>query len=323
MKLGLVIPVRNDQAVLTRLLRQARDMGIFEQIVVVDDGSDTPVVLPRLRGVSTTLVRNDRARGPGPARNRGFEQVATSHVLFFDSDDMLTRDLVALWQDLQGQHFDFCLFRYCDTRHLWRGRRDMLPYDQALWRQAGMGARVLAPVTGPARMALAQTGNYPWNKIWRAEVLRTHDIRYSDIFVHEDIAPHWMGFLHAREILASDRLGAVHHVAPDATRLTNLRSRERLAVFEALDFVLSRLGAAPSDRPALVPAFLRFTADLLDWIHGVLDPALHPELARRRGAFWRRSVPPALFDQLARTDPELALRLSLQMLPEEGPGIAC
>lgn len=322
MSLGLVIPVWNDQTALHRLLRQACEMALFEQAVVVDDGSDIPVKLPKLPGLPCTLLRNDVSRGPGQARNRGLDHVTTSHVLFFDSDDLLTNELPALWQDLQGRQFDFCLFRHCDSRHVWRGKWDMLPYDQALWRAAGMGGHALAPVTPQARTVLAQTGNYPWNKIWRTEVLHTYDIRCSDILVHEDIEPHWMGFLHARNILASDRVAAVHHVAPDAARLTNLRSQERLAVFEALELVLSRLRAAPAGSAALLHAFLRFSADLLDWIHDNLDPALHPTLARRRGIFWRLAVPPALFEQFTYTDPELALRLSLQML-QEGEGSIC
>ena len=323
MNLGLVIPVRNDQDVLTRLLRQVSDMDLFEQIVVVDDGSDVPIVLPDLPGLDGTLLRNGTSQGPGPARNRGLDHTTTSHVLFFDSDDLLTDELTALWQDLQGRQFDFCLFRHCDSRHIWRGQWDVLPHDQTLWRQAGMGGRVLAPVSIQVRPALAQTGNYPWNKIWRTEVLRVHDIRCSDIPVHEDIAPHWMGFLHAQDILASDRVVAIHHVAPDAARLTNLRSQERLAVFEALEHVLSALRESAAGRATLMEAFLRFSADLLDWIHGNLDPALHPALAQRRRVFWRLAVPPALFGRLTHEDPELALRLGLQMLPEDGQGVIC
>lgn len=320
MTLGLVIPVWNDQTRLNRLLRQASDLALFEEVVVVDDGSDVPVMLPKLPGLPCTLLRHEVSQGPGQARNRGLDHVSTSHVLFFDSDDLLTNELPVLWHDLQEQRFDFCMFRHCDSRHVWRGRWDMLPYDQVLWRQAGMGGRTLAPVTPVARAALVQTANYPWNKIWRTQTLHDFGIRCADIPVHEDIEPHWTGFLHARDILASDRVVAVHHVDEDGSRLTNLRSRERLAVFQALDHVLSKLRAAPGT--ALLHPFLRFSADLLDWVHGVLDPALHPELARRRQDFWSRAVPPADLDRLARSDPALALRLTLQMFPEE-PSVTC
>ncbi|MEO1362152.1 MAG: glycosyltransferase family 2 protein [Pseudomonadota bacterium] len=322
MNLGLVIPVWNDQAALTRLMRQVRDMALFDQIVVVDDGSDRPARLPRWSGLPCTLLRNDTSQGPGPARNLGLEHVTTSHVLFFDSDDLLTQELPALWQDLQDRQFDFCLFRHCDSRHTWRGAWDMLPYDQALWRAAGMGGQALTPVGPEARTALVQTANYPWNKIWRTQVLRDYDIRCSDLPVHQDIEPHWMGFLHARDILASDRVGAVHHVTPGAGRLTNLRSRERLAVFDALEIVLSRLQAASEGSATLMQAFLRFSADLLDWIHGHIDPSLHPALAERRRTFWHLAVPPALFDGLRYTDPELALRVCLHMI-DDGRDSTC
>ncbi|MEN9063024.1 glycosyltransferase family 2 protein [Ponticoccus litoralis] len=134
MSLGLVIPVRDDGAALERLLAGAGGLGLFDQIVVVDDGSADPVVTDRAE-----VIRQDSATGPGPARNRGLDAIRTSHVLFFDSDDMITPGMVPLWRDLAGREFDFCLFRHADTRRIARGHWHQMPHDDALWRLAGMG----------------------------------------------------------------------------------------------------------------------------------------------------------------------------------------
>lgn len=316
MSLGLVIPVWNDQSAMTKLLGQVQSMVLFEQVVLVDDGSDTPVEVPEWVNFPIVLIRNDRPLGPGSARNLGLEAVTTRHVLFFDSDDLLTAELGALWQDLQEQVFDFCLFRHCDSRQALRGNWGMMGHDAMLWREAGMGGRALEPVKDQARNALARTANYPWNKIWRTDALHIHEIRYSNTMVHEDIEPHWMGFLRAGHILASDRIAAIHHVSPNSTRLTNLRNSERLKVFGPMGRVLNRLKGAGADRAGFLHAFLNFSADLFDWIHGNLDTDFHVEFSARRRAFWLEAVEPALFERLAFDDPDLALRLSLQMAPD-------
>lgn len=316
MSFGLVIPVWNDQAALTQLLDQVCQMDIFEQVVVIDDGSDVPVVLPALPGIDVHLVRNAVARGAGPARNIGLEHITTQHVLFFDSDDQVTPELALLWHDLQDQHFDFCIFRHCDSRQMHRGHWGMMGHDTGLWRTAGVIGKALQTLTAPAEAQLAQTSNFPWNKIWRTKFLHDHNIRYSDIRVHEDIVPHWMGFLHANTILASDRVAALHYVSSDADRLTNVQGPERLAVFAPLEQVMSYCAVAPDNKSALRPAFVRFTCDLLDWIHGNLDSRWHGDLSAKRRVFWQTAVPPIFFDQLAAHDPALALHMTLQMMKE-------
>lgn len=313
MSLGLVIPVWNDQAALDRLLDLVQRLGLFEQVVVVDDHSDTAVVLPEMAGVDLHLIRNEVSQGPGPARNIGFERITTRHVLFFDSDDLLTHELTPLWHDLQDKDFDFCIFRHCDSRRIRLGQWGMTGYDATLWQAAGMAGRALKTLPPNAVPHLAQTANFPWNKIWRTAFLRAHNIQYSNTRVHEDIAPHWLGFLHARRILASDRVVALHHVAQGGDRLTNVQGPERLAVFDPLRDVIADLSKAPKDKASLVPAFVRFSCTLLDWIHGNLDARWHSELGARRRAFLQAAVPPPLFEQLLESDPALALHLTLQM----------
>ena len=306
MTLALVIPVHNDAPALDRLLAQAERLGLFDQVIVVDDGSDQPVVTRR-PGVE--IHRLPASRGAGVARNLGLAQVRCDHMMFFDSDDSLTDELPALWRDLQTQAFDFCLFRHNDSRVSGLGGRGQMPLDNALWRAAG-GHGALFGVEDTARAALVQTANYPWNKIYRTAFMRAADLRCSQTRLHNDILLHWQSFACADTILASDRIAAHHEIRPGGARLTNEASTRRLQVFTPLretDAVLR----AGDDR--LRPAFLRFTAGLLDWVRSILDPALWPDLDRETGAFWRAVLDGDVFDRISRDDPVLALRLSLQM----------
>ncbi|MBR9650077.1 glycosyltransferase family 2 protein [Thalassovita aquimarina] len=317
MTLTLAIPTHNDTECLRRLLAQARDLSIFDRVVVVDDASDTPVTREEVcpdgawPGDSLTILRHEACRGPGVARNRALEHVDTDHLLFFDADDQLTPDLAALAHRLRGREFDFCLFRHADSRRNHWGGQGQMPLDEAHWRRAGVQVGELGSVSPDQAAALAETANYPWNKIYRTGFLRKHGIRCSETLVHEDIELHWMSFRHGRDVLVSDRVGAFHFVAAGGQRLTNRRGEERLAVFGPLDRLFNTLAA---DAPGkLADAFLRFVSGLFDWIRGNIDPGL---LARFDGAardFLLTHVDEPRFARITRTDPVLARRIVFQM----------
>lgn len=269
-----MIPVHNDAAGLARLLAQARGMALFDQIVVVDDGSRPPVRVPD--GVA--LLRHARPRGGGIARNRGLAAVTCDYVLFFDADDLLTAELPRLVADLRGAGgFDLCLFKHADSRVTAEGLWGQPDWDERWWEAAGIGPQVLAEVPVAVRPLLAQTANYPWNKILRVAFLRRHAIGCAPTRVHQDIPLHWLSLIHAGRMLASARICALHRVDPGAARLTNRRGAERFEVFRALDPVLTD---AARD-PAWAAALARFAPGLFDWIGGRIEPRLHARFTAR------------------------------------------
>lgn len=274
---AVVIPVWNDGARLARLLDQIRAMGCFGQIVVVDDGSDQPV--PEAEDL--TLLRQRRSIGGGAARNLGLKYVRHQHVLFFDSDDLLTDELPVLLQDLAaetaaGGVFDFCLFRHADSRVAAEGRWGQPDWDDALWAKAGHGSGALAEASAAALPILVKTANYPWNKIYRTGFLRRHQIGCGQTRLHQDIELHWMGFLRADRVLVSDRICAWHAVDPKADRLTNRKGRERFEVFTALTPV--QAACAGADDPVWRQAFADFVLGLLVWVSEQIEPKIRPEL---------------------------------------------
>lgn len=308
MTLTLAIPAYNDTANLKRLLRRAEEIGLADQVIVVDDGSDSPVTVEELRAAGApgpgrlTLLRNDSPRGPGVARNRAILHAVTDHLLFLDADDLPTRELPALLRDLEGRAFDFCLFQHHDTRMEQELAWGQMPHDQALWRAAGVDLGALNPVRRAAAALLAGTANYPWNKIYRTGFLRAHAIGCSEILLHEDIELHWRCFLNARTILASDRTGVIHVVTPGGGRLTNRTGPERLALFEPLERIAEEVMAKAPELYAL--PFFGFVLGLFDWIAGNLDAAHHDAFAGLVRDFVTRRIPPPLLEQLRQADPD-------------------
>lgn len=324
MQLTLAIPVHNDTDRLIRLVARARALGCADHVVVVDDGSDPPVDPARLADAAgldpdrLTLLRHDTARGPGTARNRALAAVGTEHMLFLDSDDLPTRELPDLLGDLAGRQFDFCLFQHHDTRmekeHAW----GMTPHDLAFWRAAGVETGALSQAGPQAAAHLAQTANYPWNKIYRTAFLRDHAIGCTDILVHEDIELHWRSFLEAGTILASDRVGAIHFVQPGGDRLTNRTGPERLSVFEPLNRIATEIEARAADSFAL--PFHGFALGLFDWIAGNLAPEHHGRFAELVRGFVRNHVPPGLLARIRSENPDRTARvLARAGWPETDP----
>ncbi|CUK25834.1 putative glycosyl transferase [Cognatishimia activa] len=313
MKLALAIPTHNDHAGLERLLRQAADMEIFEQVVVVDDGSTPPVEIDATNlPFQVKLVRHDEAQGPGAARIRAMSEVDTSHLLFFDSDDLLGSDLVSLWQMLQDREFDFCLFRHDDSRN--GGFGGQMPEDEALWQRAGCDTTEPELVASSAVPFLARTANYPWNKIYRLDFLREHKLSFSDILMHEDMELHWKGFLNADRILASTLVGAQHFVVEDGTRLTNRRNIARLRAFGPMQQIYQDLRDAIGPRDALTIAYLRFLDGLWHWIDGVTDTAHKELLQAHKRLFLRACLDDEQQNALLDCDPVLAESLKAHQL---------
>ncbi len=80
----VVIPVRDNACGLRRLVAGLRGL----RIVIVDDGSSTPVRHEEFAAAHPDLVilRHVQSKGPAAARNTGFAACKTDYVAFLDSD---------------------------------------------------------------------------------------------------------------------------------------------------------------------------------------------------------------------------------------------
>lgn len=306
---ALVIPCHNDAGGLVRLLARVRRLDCFAQIIVVDDGSDTPVQDVITNADDLTILRHDAPRGGGLARNRGLEAVTAPQVMFFDADDMLLPELRHLLADLAGAgSFDICQFRYADSRVAAEGAWGQPDWDDRFWAAAGTTVGALSDLDPDFWPALAQTANYPWNKVYDTAFLRRHDIGCAATAVHQDIPLHWQSYLAATRILASDRICAWHEVRATGDRLTNRAGPERLEVFAALDLVADRLEGRPDWEAALA----EFTLGLVDWGADRIRPDLVPDLRAAERDWLDRHLRPAL-DRIGDRDPGLIARLTERM----------
>ena len=88
-RLSVVIPVFNEVKTVERLLERVRDVPLWTEVIVVDDGSTdgTRDVLRELEGsLIDTLVLHERNRGKGAALRTGFEHATGDVVVVQDAD---------------------------------------------------------------------------------------------------------------------------------------------------------------------------------------------------------------------------------------------
>jgi mycofactocin system glycosyltransferase len=80
----VVVPVRDNASGVRRLVSSLRGL----RVIVVDDGSQRPIEAEDFIGAHCDIevLRHDRSRGPGAARNTGLAACNTDFVAFMDSD---------------------------------------------------------------------------------------------------------------------------------------------------------------------------------------------------------------------------------------------
>jgi glycosyltransferase involved in cell wall biosynthesis len=101
-RISVICPVRNRRRLIGETLASLhRQTFAPHEIIVVDDASDDGTADEvTAHWPSVRLLRSDRNRGPGAARNLGLAASTGTHVVFFDSDDLATDDYLAARAEL-------------------------------------------------------------------------------------------------------------------------------------------------------------------------------------------------------------------------------
>ena len=108
MRVSVVIPVYQRQALGERALRSAAAQDVDGmEVVVVDDGSDPPFEVPADLAAEphVRLVRHEENRGAGRARDTGVAAARGDWIAFLDSDDYWLPGTLAPRLEMAGRAF--------------------------------------------------------------------------------------------------------------------------------------------------------------------------------------------------------------------------
>ncbi|MDO6762043.1 glycosyltransferase [Agarivorans sp. 1_MG-2023] len=106
-RVSVVIPVKNNQAGITRFLSRLQQVMVADQrpleVIIVDNNSDQPLSLPKDYPLPLTLAQC-KLVGPAAARNVGVGLAKGEWVLFTDSDCIPTANMVAGYSTKQNHY---------------------------------------------------------------------------------------------------------------------------------------------------------------------------------------------------------------------------
>ena len=103
---GVLLPAHGESPYLAQTLDSVLDQDPPpDEIVVVDDGSPTPIALEERHAERCRLVRRERRGGPAQARVTGLEALRSELIALADSDDVwLPGKLAAQLERMEADH---------------------------------------------------------------------------------------------------------------------------------------------------------------------------------------------------------------------------
>ena len=114
-KLSIIIPMYNSEKFIERTLNSVFDSNLpieMYDILVVDDGSKDkgPEIVKEMAKAHDNLYLFCQENGgSSKARNTGIDQVNTDFIWFIDSDDIVSKDLTAISDNIK-HHVDIDVF---------------------------------------------------------------------------------------------------------------------------------------------------------------------------------------------------------------------
>ena len=174
MKFSLIIPHHGDDRLLDRLLKSIPDRDDLETIV----------------------IRDDKAKGAGWARNKGLEHAVGEYVLFADSDDYFTSGFYQLLDELQTETADIIFF---NAHSITEGT------GKPSWRADRLNWIMKQPADR-REFFLRHTFTEPWCHIVRHSLIEQYGIRFDEGPMLEDVAFTTMAGYHAQTIKADSRV---------------------------------------------------------------------------------------------------------------------
>ncbi|HPR63850.1 MAG TPA: glycosyltransferase [Thermoanaerobaculia bacterium] len=133
-EISIVIPTKNRPKELAESLRSLdQPSSVAKEVIVVDDGSDPPLIHEALKLSSFPLfiLRNEGTPGAPAARNLGLARARGEYIFFLDDDDeILPGSLDALLEKLRESEADAVYGGYL-RRYASGGRGDCTVFPEA------------------------------------------------------------------------------------------------------------------------------------------------------------------------------------------------
>lgn len=105
-KVSVIIPVYNQKEkyfkeCIQSVLDQTRKP---DEIIIVDDGSDEPIMDDFASSTDIKIIRNEKNMGVGYTRQRGVDEATGDYIAFLSSDDVWDKDFLKIMSETARKH---------------------------------------------------------------------------------------------------------------------------------------------------------------------------------------------------------------------------
>lgn len=185
-KISIIVPVYNVVEYIEDCLQSVMNqtyLGEMECLLVDDCGTDNSMdvvgrLLERYDGpVEFRILRHERNRGLGAARNTGTKNASGDYLFYLDSDDYISDDCIeVLTRPLKETTYDMVVGDYFPLGGKGMG-------TQLTYREGGLldKSAILEAVCQQEVYVMA------WNKLVSKTLVEKNDIQFPEAILHEDI----------------------------------------------------------------------------------------------------------------------------------------
>lgn len=224
-KISVIVPVYNTEIYLRKCLDSLVNQTFREiEIVVINDGSTdgSAAIIEEYarRYPERFLVLTQKNSGQAAARNRGVEVCHGAYIGFLDSDDYMdTSAMERMYEAITSQQVDMV---YCDY---------FLDTGTSVSHEK-------------VRTAVQQRTLFidcfvdPWNKLYRADILKENGIRFPEGFFYEDTGWFIETIPYISRFAKLD-MPLIYHLRRPGSSMTALDDRRVAHIFPVLEEMLS------------------------------------------------------------------------------------
>ena len=171
---SIIIPHKNSPELLERCLNSIPERKDIE-IIVVDDYSDESRRPQTKRAdVKVIYLTKEQTKGAGRARNIGLGKAAGKWLLFADCDDYYINNAFDEFDKVKDTDYDIIFFDYCTNYG--DGITAFKNKLEAMLQQGGKRTNA----------NFKHQTNTPWDKLFRKEFIKKHNIQYEEIPIQND-----------------------------------------------------------------------------------------------------------------------------------------
>lgn len=196
---SIIIPHKNIPKLLERCLASIPLRDDLE-VIIVDDNSSPNIVdfehFPGKDRSNTTVVFDKSGKGAGRARNVGlqYEYAKGKWLLFADADDMFTKDIMSITNDLDSESADIVYF-------------GVESKDSISLEVTDEAKNFMDVLSSQDIFSLRYKLLTPWMKAVRKSLIDKHHIRFEELPCSNDTRFSAMCGYYASEIVVNPTIG--------------------------------------------------------------------------------------------------------------------